>query len=221
MKHLNAEKYNLAWFKLAECVSRKEKERALGVYRLLSHSLDNDALAVQLSGDLFLCFDDHQKAIEKYLQAAELYKKNNQFIESIAVYEHIIVLQPGTERHVFDLCQLYVDSDMSFKVVDHVDRLIKKKSFDVASKIIKKMDVSLKPQEVAKANQDLLFALLKHEVVPKEKVMQHIEKIIDGWSEVADDYMLQDFLHQLRTLHKDFYEHAVEYLEKDTFTASM
>jgi len=215
MKHLNAEKYNLAWFKLAECVSRKEKERALGVYRLLSHSLDNDALAVQLAGDLFLCFEDQKEAVKKYLQAADLYKKNNKFVESIAVYEHVIVLQPNDHKHLFELCQLYLDTDMSFKVVDHVSRLIGDKKLILAGKIVKKMDSLLKPKEVATANQDLLFALLKNEVIPKEKVIQHIEKIIDCWSEVADDNLLQDFLSKLKSSNKDFYEHALGYLQKD------
>jgi hypothetical protein len=37
MKQTQVDKHTIAWFKIAECVSRGEKERALGVYRLLSH----------------------------------------------------------------------------------------------------------------------------------------------------------------------------------------
>ena len=40
--------YSVAWFKLAEFVTRKEKERAFGVYRLLSHSIADRAFAAQL-----------------------------------------------------------------------------------------------------------------------------------------------------------------------------
>jgi len=213
MKHLNAEKYNLAWFKLAECVSRKEKERALGVYRLLSHSLDNNALAAQLSGDLFLCFESQKEAIEKYLQAAELYEKNNKHIEAIAVYEHMLVLQPNIQTHISKICQLYLESNMSFKVVEHIQKVIEIGAFDVAEKIIQKVEESLKPQERALVHQELLYVLLKNEVVPKEKVMYHTQIIIDGWSEAADDHKLQDFLHRLKTLNQDFYEYALEYLE--------
>ena len=40
----------------SQCVARKEKERALGVYRLLSHSFDDLAFARQLEGDIFSFF---------------------------------------------------------------------------------------------------------------------------------------------------------------------
>ena len=92
MKYIQSEKYNLAWFRLAECVSRGERERAMGVYRLLSHSLGDDALAAQLKGDLLLCFND-ELASKKYLEAANLYKKSQKTIEAIAVYEHLLLLE--------------------------------------------------------------------------------------------------------------------------------
>ncbi len=66
MKQVPSGKYTIAWFKLAECVSRGEKERALGVYRLLSHSLDDSALVCQLEGDIFLSFNDKQQAVTNY-----------------------------------------------------------------------------------------------------------------------------------------------------------
>lgn len=140
MKHLNAEKYNLAWFKLAECVSRKEKERALGVYRLLSHSLGNDALATQLYGDLLLGFNDKAGAIEKYLQAADIYKKSENTIEAIAVYEHLLFLQSDEIKYFFDLFDLYAKINMQFKIVDHTKKLIKNKNLkrDMVMQTVKK-----------------------------------------------------------------------------------
>ena len=68
MNQVVADKYNIAWFKLADCVARGEKERALGVFRLLSHSFDDPALARQLHGDLLLSFRD-ERAQEKYEEA--------------------------------------------------------------------------------------------------------------------------------------------------------
>lgn len=127
MKHFSEEKYNLAWFKLAECVSRGEKERALGVYRLLSHSVGDDALSTQLYADILLSFDDKDGAIEKYLQAAELYKKDCKLIEAIAVYEHLLFLQQNCQDHVVELCCLYFKLNLEFKVIEHLDKLISKK----------------------------------------------------------------------------------------------
>ena len=58
MKQVALGKTSLAWFKLAEFVTRGEKERALSIFRLLAHSIRHDALVVQLEGDILLAFDD-------------------------------------------------------------------------------------------------------------------------------------------------------------------
>lgn len=88
------EKYNIAWFKLAECVSRGDKERALGVYRLLSHSLHNEAFRAQLEGDIWLAFGELENAIVQYREAAHKYRVNNQFSEAAALFEHLQLLDP-------------------------------------------------------------------------------------------------------------------------------
>ena len=85
MRHLPANKYNIAWFKLAECVSRGEKERALGVYRLLSHSLDDEAFVYQLEGDILLAFGDSLGAIQRYVYALQTYKRYTRFVEAAAI----------------------------------------------------------------------------------------------------------------------------------------
>jgi hypothetical protein len=38
----------VAWFKLADLITRKEKEKALNLYRLLSHSFEDRAYALQV-----------------------------------------------------------------------------------------------------------------------------------------------------------------------------
>jgi predicted negative regulator of RcsB-dependent stress response len=86
------DKFNVAWFKLAEFVGRKEKERALSVYRLLSHSLPDDAFAAQLEGDLFLAFCDDERAVDAYQKAARLYEKNGQ-------YDHAALLAVKIARY--------------------------------------------------------------------------------------------------------------------------
>ena len=75
MKHVPQDKYNVAWFTLAECVARGEKVRALGVYRLLAYSIDDSAFRRQLEGDILLAFQDKDDAIVKYKEAAFLYQK--------------------------------------------------------------------------------------------------------------------------------------------------
>ena len=123
MKHVPSEKHTVAWFKLAECVARGEKERALGVYKLLAHSLDDAAFATQLAGDLLLAFQDDE-AIDKYREAAIMYKKQQRFVEAAAVYEHLITLQPAVDDYVVSVVVLYQILNFSDKIAEHLKRSV-------------------------------------------------------------------------------------------------
>lgn len=94
MKQTQFDKHTIAWFKIAECVSRGEKERAFGVYRLLSHSFNDNAIARQLEADIHFSFGDYDVAIPLYIQAMELYQTSDRFLEAAAVCEHLIALNP-------------------------------------------------------------------------------------------------------------------------------
>ena len=109
MPHKVTEKYNIAWFKLAECVSRGDKERALGVYRLLSHSLHNEAFRAQLEGDIWLSFGELENAITQYREAAYKYRLNNQLFEAASVFEHLQLLDPATDFYITAAQELYTD----------------------------------------------------------------------------------------------------------------
>lgn len=108
MPQLVSEKFNVAWFKLAEFVHRKEKERALALYRLLVHSVLDAALILQLEGDLLLSFKD-EKAIDLYKRAATLYEEAGKHLEAVLVYEHIAkIISPSLELsekmfHLYDI----------------------------------------------------------------------------------------------------------------------
>jgi hypothetical protein len=122
MKQVNAEKYTIAWFKIAECVARGEREKALGVYRLLAHSIDDEALVKQLEGDILLSFED-KGAIEKYLQAIEAYKKKGKFLQAAAVSEHVFTLEQNW-RHAIIAIGLYTQLNMREKVVTYCKIMI-------------------------------------------------------------------------------------------------
>ena len=87
MKTFASESYTIAWFKIADFVSRGEKERALHMYPLLMHSISEPAISYQLEGDILLAFDD-MAALECYRKAVELYKKSGKLRQAIGVYEH-------------------------------------------------------------------------------------------------------------------------------------
>jgi len=121
MKQVPLDRYSVAWFKLAECVSRGEKERALGVYRLLSHSIDDQAFKYQLEGDLLLSFKDTQQAAEKYLQSIQSYKQTGRLFEMAALYGHLITIQPNKHEHHVHMVTIYHELKLEAKVFSYLE----------------------------------------------------------------------------------------------------
>ena len=106
MKPLSQDKQSVAWFKLAEYVGRGEKERALALHRLLTHSFHDTAFIKQLEADLLAFFDDRQ-ALNQYIIAAQLYSDNGKFFEAASIYERLLFLAPETEEYRVQACLLF------------------------------------------------------------------------------------------------------------------
>lgn len=124
MKQAQSDKHTIAWFKIAEYVSRGEKERALGVYRLLSHSFNDKAVACQLEADIYLSFDEYELAIPLYVQAMELYQKSQRFLEAVAVCEHLISINHidlGLRREAIKLYSLLNNIP---KIHKHIEKAV-------------------------------------------------------------------------------------------------
>jgi len=212
MKHFQSEKYNIAWFKLAECVARGEKERAMGVYRLLSHSLEDQALAAQLKGDLLLCFND-DSAVEKYCEAADIYKKSNKAIEAIAVYEHLIFLDPVNETYLLELVNLYKEIGIACNMVDHVKTIIDEGKFDLSIQLIDKLSSIIISSEEMRVREYLIFALLKQKEVPKAIVTDQIKKVVELLISAEDESLLQRFLSEVKAVNRAYYDEICAYIQ--------
>jgi len=106
MKVVSSESSSIAWFKLADFVSRGEKERALTIHRLLMHSVDERAFAYQLEGDILYAFDD-EMALNRYHAAAEVYKKDKKYKRAIAVYHHAL-LKKNDLSIIEELLNVYI-----------------------------------------------------------------------------------------------------------------
>jgi len=211
---LQAEKYNVAWFRLAECVSRREKERALGVYRLLSHSFDEKALAAQLYADLLLCFEDQQGAIESYKEAAQLYQKAEKMIESAAIYEHLVFLSPDEKEYLFALLEVYKSLGLTFKMVEHAKALLDENKIDLGIELSEMLNGHIKPADTAHLQKDIVFALLKTKGVSEDKVMNQIQYTVDSIVSVDEGLLLQEFLSELKAVNSRYYTKVCAYLEK-------
>lgn len=81
---------NVAWFKLANLIEKKEKEKALNVFRLLTHSLKDKAYTLQLEGDILWSLNEISLAKEKYTNSAFLYQKDMRWIYAVALYENLL-----------------------------------------------------------------------------------------------------------------------------------
>ena len=140
----------VGWFKLAELIDRKEKEKALSLYRLLSHSFDDKAYSLQLEGDILWSMQD-KLAIEKYMQAAFLYKKEKKVASAIGIYEHLLTLQPKNHEFLSTLLMLYVFTSWQEKFKDRYNLLLKLlEDGDVARETV----LSITKKIIKKAQQD-------------------------------------------------------------------
>ncbi len=124
MKQTQFDKHTIAWFKIADCVSRGEKERALGVYRLLSHSFNDSAVARQLEADIYLSFGEQDLAIPLYAQAIELYQKSQRFLEAVAVCEHLIYMNEDDVMVRRKAIKLHNILGNMVKVYEHIQKCL-------------------------------------------------------------------------------------------------
>ena len=94
----------IAWFRLAEFVDRREKERALGMYRLLAHSVQDKAVATQLQADLLRAFND-ERALSVYEEAATMFARSDRMQQAILLFEQAIayalVIKKYSAIHTF------------------------------------------------------------------------------------------------------------------------
>ena len=216
MRYLPSDKYNVAWFKLAECVSRGEKERALGVYRLLSHSFDDLAFASQLEGDILFSFEDRIGAIAKYDQAIALYKKSNRLLEAAAVCEHVITMAPVTAEYIRIVVDIYKKLRLTDRVVTYLQMLfaltLGHDDVTNARLLLEELDQYADAHTTVVERQELIFACLRDSSYDIEPLRVHIEHVLDGLLTLDDQVALQQFLTHVEAAHQGASEHAHAYL---------
>ncbi len=207
MKQVEADKYNIAWFKLAECISRREKERALGVYRLLSHSFENAAVVHQLEGDIMLAFNDQERAVQKYVQAAQLYEQQGQLMQAIAVYDHIITLVdcPASVERMIDLYGQLNDHQRMFAYIKRFcHHLLKKQEMVQLFSILQKFNLNL--AQKGGLLVELTLTSLQDAAIDRQIKLQLIGQTIERL--MHDRHALQQFLAKLKAVDEMAYKHA-------------
>jgi hypothetical protein len=213
MKQPFAGSSNVAWFKLAEFVSRGEKERTLSMYRLLAHSFDDPALIKQLEGDLLLTFKD-EAGYTSYEEAARLYLANNKTLQAIALYEYLMAAFPAHELYRERLLDLY-------RVVDDYDRIVM-----LSCRYVLELDQHTQKERICRCLeslhqeivnkklsahilQELSLTLLKTNLVDKEITLAWSLKAANALTETGQ---LSGFLEMVKVLNESLYNALVEQL---------
>ncbi len=218
MKQILSEKYTIAWFKIAECIARGEKERALGVYRLLSYSLDDPAFAAQLEGDILLSFSD-VLAIEKYHQAAHLYRQSDRLVEAATMYEYVLTLMPECSSTKRCLLSLYKQLGLTTKIAYWLHHLIELEVqagvVDKALHLMDELDELAYTQWHALAYQKVMWALLNADHVHMKKIIQCMHKTLDALILCHDTKTLNQFMVELKVSYPEIHTKACTYLEQE------
>lgn len=217
MKHIPQDKYNVAWFTLAECIARKEKVRALGVYRLLAHSIEDVAFRYQLEGDILLAFQD-EMAVQKYKDAAQLYKQSGRILEAIAIYEHLRIIESDELSHTKTLVQLYGSLHATNKVVALLRILFKalmqEGKLDTAAETLKQMDAYLAPGQAVDEHQQIVFAFIREDK-PMYKILEFLRLAVRDLLVSDAGHDLQKFMATLEALDTRYYQEACMLLQND------
>ncbi len=172
---------NLAWFKLFEFISRGEKERAFGVYKVLMLAFDSKPFCLLVEGDLHATFDENSEAIQKYLEAAKLYEENQEtFLASIA-YESVTKISSKT-TYWKKLLQLYKEIGYQPKVVHALKNIfflyLKNKNEDEAKEVL----LNLKELGNCMEEEEALALYQLQEKTAKKDVLENISKILEEHS---------------------------------------
>lgn len=213
MKHKIVDKYSIAWFKLAECVARGEKERALGVFRLLSHSIADQTFAIQLQGDLFYSFNDIDVAIKKYEQAAYSYHKEGKILKAAVVLEHILTINAHLDHYREQLIDWYTAHGLINKKNEHVLFFFKtnleKYIYDKSVQYLRTID---KTADAIKLIQEIVLKhLYKNDALASNDLFYKILDLLATETHLG----LQQFLVSLESVNPPAHEKASVYLKNN------
>lgn len=218
MKQAPQDKYSVAWLKLAECISRREKERALGVYRLLSHSFENPAAAYQLEGDILLAFSDQAGAIKMYEKAAQKYYEQEELLPATAVYENLFVLT-GNQVYVdkiIALCAQLKQATQMFKYVQHLCVLmLRRQECEQGMQLLDRLQLSnLQKIDVVVG---VAYRAVADHLMPGAMKIKVVHQALDAM--VGDVQLLSNFFSEMKALDSHCYHEACAYVEgkKKTF----
>lgn len=209
MKQIASEKYTIAWFKLAECVARGEREKAFGVYRLLAHSLPDQAYMYQLEGDLLHSFDD-AAAWEKYYLAAATYAHEQRWYEAAGIYEHLKFLNKLPVEHLYSMMMVHDALGNEEYVKDICSQLVTaalhEKKYKIIEELLATMPTQLSPDFYIKLYGISLLNIIKAQQMSSDKISQLLKTYVSTTISTTNALALTSFLTELESIDAHLYK---------------
>jgi tetratricopeptide (TPR) repeat protein len=216
MKAELGERQNIAWFKLAEFVTRGEKERALSLFRLLTHSFADQAFIKKLEAEILASFDDEQ-AFSEYIQAAHLYRTKGQSVEAVSIYETLVIFQPDRPEYCEKIISLFNELGHQEKTTQYQKQLcslfLTQERVDKAIAVFEKMN-GLDDVEKLSFFQVIVLKAIQNRYPQQAVITAYLHKALEGLLRFAGDTELNRFLTSLEALNALWYKDAVAYLKE-------
>jgi len=209
----------VAWFKLAECVRRSEKERALSVYKLLVHSLHDDAIAWQLKGDIFSMFDMSEQAVSAYQEAASQFTSRGKHAEAAYAHE-CIVFHNHLHHHSYQiLVRWYAEKGViqrAFTLAQKlIQALIAAGYVSWAYEMLHTYTAYFTQAQTAQLYEMFIQQALQQPHGSADRTMIHsgIATTIDVYRKVHDEQAIEQFIDTLSSLDQRASEYAYTHYE--------
>jgi len=216
MKSELGERQSIAWFKLAEFVTRGEKERALSLFRLLTHSFADQAFIKKLEAEILASFDDGQ-AFSEYIQAAHLYRSKGQPIEAASIYETLVVFQPDRPEYCEKIISLFNELGHKEKTIQYQKQLcslfLAQDRVDKAIAVFEKME-GLDDVEKLSFFQAIVFYAVKNRYPQQTIITAYLHKALEGLLRFSGETELNRFLTSIEALNAVWHKDALAYLLK-------
>ena len=105
---------NLSWFSLFEPISKKERERVLFCFRLLSHSLKSESFKNQILGDVYLSLNELGLAMAAYHESFMISLQEKDVYGLLVVMHKIITLGQSNKSYIASISVLIDKKNPSY-----------------------------------------------------------------------------------------------------------
>lgn len=214
MKQYVGEK-SVAWFKLAECIGRGEKERALGLYRLLTYSFDDQAFVKKLEAEIIATFDK-ELAAKEFLHAAHLYFTRGDIKETIFIYELLHDLFPEKTEYLERLIDLTQAQSQHDRVLMYQKKictlLLQEGKCQQAAALLPTLKEQLDGAAYAQLTHLFVCKALEFKVMHQQIMTHYLHETLATYVRFDLDRELQQFMASLQLLNRVWHQDAVAYL---------